>query len=124
MEGRKTNISKYLSIHSLFKSISNTFISLFMPLVILNELGYKMAIAYVMMLSASVVLGLIMFYKIITQNPVLAICVHIFFAIGSYLITALFGVTIPSVVFTAICTGLGQALYHSSIFSIISANKS
>lgn len=124
MEENKTNISKYLSIHSLFKSISNTFISLFMPLVILNELGYKIAITYVMILSASVLLGLIVFYRIIIRNPVLAICIHIFFAIGSYLITALFGVTILSVIFTAICTGLGQALYHSSIFSIISANKS
>lgn len=124
MKDNKINISKCLSIHSLFKSISNTFISLFMPLVILNEVGYKMAITYVIILSVSIILGLTVFYKIITKNPVLAICIHIFFAIGSYLIIALFGVSVISVIFNAICTGLGQSLYHSSIFSIISANKS
>ena len=78
MKDNKINISKCLSIHSLFKSISNTFISLFMPLVILNELGYKMAITYVIILSVSIILGLTVFYKIITKNPVLAICIHIF----------------------------------------------
>ncbi|MBQ8424520.1 MAG: hypothetical protein IJX17_00680 [Clostridia bacterium] len=124
MKDNKINISKCLSIHSLFKSISNTFISLFMPLIILNEVGYKMAITYVMILSVSIILGLTVFYKIITKNPVLAICIHIFFAIGSYLIIAIFKVSVLSVVFNAICTGLGQSLYHSSIFSIISANKS
>ena len=123
MKENKINISKCLSMHSLFKSISNTFISLFMPLIILNELGYKMALMYIMILSASILLGLVVFYKVIIRNPVLAICIHIFFAIGSYLITAIFGVTLLSVIFNAICTGLGQSLYHSSIFSIISANK-
>lgn len=110
-------------MHSLFKSISNTFISLFVPLLVLNTLGYQMAIAYIMILSASVVLGLLIFYKVITRNPVLAVCIHIFFAIGSYLIIAIFGVTTLSIIFNAICTGFGQALYHSSIYSIISANK-
>jgi len=124
MTENKINISKCLSIHSLFKSISNTFISLFMPLVILNELGYKVAIMYIMILSASIILGLAVFYKVITKNPVFAICIHIFFAIGSYLITAIFGIKLLSIIFNAICTGLGQSLYHSSIFSIISANKS
>ncbi len=124
MTNEKINISKCLSIHSLFKSISNTFISLFMPLLVLNSLGYQMAIAYIMILSASVVFGLLVFYKVITRKPVLAVCIHIFFAIGSYLIIAIFGVTLLSVVFNAVCTGLGQSLYHSSIYSIISANKS
>ncbi len=124
MKDKELKISKYLSIHSLFKSISNTFISLFMPIIIFNQAGYKMTILYLIILSLSVVLGLLIFYKLITRNPVLAICFHIFFAIGSYLIIAIFGVSLISVIFNAICTGVGQSLYHSSIFSIISTNKS
>ena len=114
MKENKINISKCLSMHSLFKSISNTFISLIMPLIILNELGYKMALMYIMILSASILLGLVVFYKVIIRNPVLAICIHIFFAIGSYLITAIFGVTLLSV----ICNLYGTRSVIVSFFNI------
>ena len=38
METKQLNISKYLSIHSLLKSISSNFISLFVPLIILQQI--------------------------------------------------------------------------------------
>lgn len=124
MKDEELKISKYLSIHSLFKSISNNFISLFMPLIIFNQVGYKMTMLYLIILSLSVVLGLLVFYKLIIRNPILSICFHIFFAIGSYLIISIFGVSLISIIFNAVCAGIGQSLYHSSIFSIISTNKS
>lgn len=118
------NTSQYLSIHSLFKSISNNFISLFVPLIILQQMGYKMSLIYVIILSFSTVLGILIFYKLIIKNPVLAICIHIIFSLTSYIIIALFKINLTVIILNAITTGLGQSLYHSSIFSIISSNKS
>lgn len=120
----KEKVTKNLGIHSLFKSISNSFISLFVPLIIYNQLGYKMAILYLIVFSLCAGLVPIIMQKLIKKQPVTAICVHIVVAIGAYLIIALSRITVPVLLLVAMLTGIGDGLYYSSITAIISSNKS
>lgn len=122
MEKRK--ITKYLGIHGLFKSVSDSFINLFVPLIIYNQIGYRMAILYLIMLTLSTTLALLIFSKLIKKQPIIAICIHIFLAISAYIIIALCEINILILFIVAILTGVSQALYHSTTPSIISANKS
>lgn len=120
----KENVTRNLGIHSLFKSISNSFISLFVPLIIYNQLGYKMTITYMICLSLFSILTPILFSKLIKLQPVTAICVHIVCAIVSYLIIALAKISVPVLIIVALCTGIGDGLYYSAITAIISSNQS
>lgn len=88
MEAKKLDVSKYLSIHSLLKSISSNFISLFVPLIILQQIGYQSAMSYVVILYLSLVISLFSFYKLITAKPMVAISLHIIFSIMSYVLVA------------------------------------
>ena len=121
MENSKLDVSKYLSIHSLLKSISSNFISLFVPLIIFQQLGYQSAMSYIVVLYVSLVASLVCFYKLITHKPLIAIGLHIIFSISSYLIIAGFELNVMIIILNAICSGVSQALYTSPIFAIISS---
>lgn len=120
----KGKVTRNLGVHSLFKSISNSFISLFVPLIIYNQLGHKMAILYLIIFSFFAGITPIIFSKLIKKQPVTAICVHIVVAISAYLIVGLSEMTIPILIIVALCTGVGDGLYYSAITAIISANQS
>ena len=122
MEGRKLDISKHLSVHSLLKSISGNFISLFVPLLILQQAGYQSAISYIIVLYLSLVVSLISCYKLIVRKPMVAISLHIVFSILSYLLIAGFELNIFIIVANAIFSGISQALYTAPVFAIISSS--
>ena len=120
----KEKVTRNLGIHSLFKSISNSFISLFVPLIIYNQLGFKMTIAYLIFLSLFSIFAPIVLAKLIKDQPVTAICVHIVCAIASYLIIALAKISVPVLLIVSLLTGVGDGLYYSAITAIISSNQS
>ena len=75
MENEK--ITQRLRIHSFFKSISNLFISLFVPLIVYNQMGYQMAILYLIMLGVFTGITPVIFSRLIKREPVISICLHI-----------------------------------------------
>lgn len=122
MDKCATDVSKYLSIHSLLKSISSNFISLFVPLIILQQIGYRFAMTYIVVLYFSLVISLMVLYRLIINKPMVAIGLHILFSITSYVLIAGFELNIFTIVLNAICSGISQALYTSPIFAIISSS--
>ncbi len=120
----KEKITRNLGLHSLFKSISNAFISLFVPLIVYNQLGYQMAILYLICASIFTTLVPLLFKIIIKKHPIFAVCVHVVCAISVYLIVALVQMSIPILLLVTIISGIGGGLYNSAITAIISSNKS
>ena len=121
MERERMDVSKYLSLHSLLKSISSNFIALFVPLLILQQIGYKPTMVYIVVMYLSLTISLISFYKLITKKPLVAISLHIIFSIVSYILIAGFELNVFTIIINAICSGVSQALYTSPIFAIISS---
>lgn len=123
MNNKEINISKQLKIHSLLKSISTNFISLFVPLIILQQIGYQMAMIYVAILHLSLVVMLFSSSKLIKNKPMVAISLHVIFSIASYVTIAAFDLNLFIIIFNAICSGISQALYTSPMYAIISSNS-
>lgn len=120
----KTNVSRNLKIHSLFKSISNTFISLFVPLIVLQQMGYQMAILYIIAVALFNVLCLTCLYKLIKAKPMLCICLHMVLTIVAYILVAVCELNVITMLLSASFTGIGNALYYAPIYTIISSNES
>lgn len=119
----KTNISKQLSIHSLFKNLSNSFINIFVPILILQQINYTMTIIYLICLELFICLSLFIFNKLIKNKPILSITIHIIFSISSYILLTIFKLNTLTIIINAILQGISQALYFSSIYILISSNK-
>ena len=120
----KQRVTRNLGLHSLFKSVSNSFISLFVPLIIYNQLGYQMAVLYLICVAIFSLLAPVLLRGLIRKQPVTAICIHIVCAISAYLIIAISKITIPVLVVVAMLAGVGDGLYYSAITAIISSNQS
>lgn len=120
----KEKITRNLGLHSLFKSISNAFISLFVPLIVYNQLGYQMAILYLISVSFLTMLVPLLFKTLIKKHPIISICIHIACAVAVYLIVALVEMSTLILLLVAIISGIGGGLYYSAITAIISSNKS
>lgn len=120
----KEKVTRNLGLHSLFKSISNSFISLFVPLIVYNQLGYQMAILYLISVAILSLLAPVLLKTLIKKQPVTAICIHIVCAITAYLLVALTKISVPILLLVALFAGVGDGLYYSAITAIISANQS
>lgn len=120
----KEKITRNLGLHSLFKSISNSFISLFVPLIVYNQLGYQMAILYLISVSLLTTLVPLLLKSLIKKHPIVSICIHIICAVSVYLIVALVEMSIHILLLVAAVSGVGGGLYNSAITAIISSNKS
>jgi hypothetical protein len=120
----KEKITRNLGLHSLFKSISNSFISLFVPLIVYNQLGYQMAILYLISVSLLTTLVPLLLKSLIKKHPIVSICIHIICAVSVYLIVALVEMSMYVLLLVAAVSGVGGGLYNSAITAIISSNKS
>jgi len=120
----KTNLSKQLSIHSLFKNLSDSFINIFVPILILQQINYKMTIIYLILLELFSCLALFVFNKLIKNKPLLSITLHIIFSILSYILLSIFELNTFTILINAILQGISKSLYFTSIYIIISKNKS
>ena len=67
------DISKHIALHSLFKSISGSFISLFVPVIIYTSSDLFNTILYLIITNLVVSLRILLFYKFINLNALTSI---------------------------------------------------
>lgn len=110
-------------LHGFFKSISNSFLSLFVPIIIFLNVGYKFSIIYLCLLQFVIVLVLFIFKNLIKKHTLLSICLQIFFSILAYVFIMSFKLSFVVILLVALFNGISNALYHASMFSIVAANN-